>query len=243
MIHRLAQWSTRNISIIGKTILINTFLISKIYFFATGSSLSPTFITCLKSISQQFLWESKHPPIKIQRCYGKRITRGIGLIDITSQSHKLFSKALIKILIANNSCPSWANAYKVNMTRAIGLNNPFSNHALSNYLATHKGTLGPHYLPKRWKNILWIMKHNDWDTSFIPTLNTKGYNPRQLCISIKGKQVSPTLPIQPPSTTQQIYMTPKLSNYLPNTISLHNPKICWDMCFIKSVPPKWQANT
>ena len=82
-------------------------------------------------------------------------------MDILSQTQKLFSKTLIKVITADSSQPSWANAYRINMARAIGLNNPMSAHALNNYLATHKGTLGPHHLPRRWKNVLWVMKRKD----------------------------------------------------------------------------------
>ena len=96
---------------------------------------------------------------------------GMGLINVESQSQKLFSKSLLKIITADNSKLSWENTYKLNMTKAIRLPNPLSNHTLTNYLSTHNGTLGPHYLTKRWKNVLWVMKWNEWVTSFIPTPN------------------------------------------------------------------------
>ena len=110
----------RNLSIIGRSILINTFVYSKVYFYATGSPISPQFISHINTLSQKFIWGTQHPPIKIQRCYGKKQSGGIGLIDVLSHTQKLFSKTLIKVMQADNSQLSWANTYRINMARAIG---------------------------------------------------------------------------------------------------------------------------
>ena len=81
----ISKCKMRNISLIGKVLIIKALLVSKIsYLFATITNPSESFIKELERVLYQFLWHGKRERIRRSTLIKEPLKGGVGMIDVAT---------------------------------------------------------------------------------------------------------------------------------------------------------------
>jgi Reverse transcriptase (RNA-dependent DNA polymerase)/zinc-binding in reverse transcriptase len=102
----VAAWQPRKLSLQGKVLIINSRLLSKLWYLAYFVSFSPSFFADLQKIISAYLWDSRHPQIAANTLFTPRSRGGLGLIHPPSQC--LATKGWWFHKLSLPSAPSWA---------------------------------------------------------------------------------------------------------------------------------------
>ena len=87
---KINTWKSLNPSLKGEVVLINTFLLSKLWYYTQFFCLSTSFIKFLSRSIQFFLWNTKHPPCKLSKLVGPSSNGGLGLLPFQTLAKKSF---------------------------------------------------------------------------------------------------------------------------------------------------------
>lgn len=115
-------WSGRDLTIYGKSIVLNILALSKLWYVGTVQSPSDQTVEKINKIIWTFLWKNKRALIAKERCVQNIIQGGVGIIDVKIKLKCLKLKWLEKLL-------SQPDAIWVKMARFF----------LDNYDKTFKG--------------------------------------------------------------------------------------------------------
>ena len=233
----MSKWKAQNLSGIGQTRLINTFITSRILYCAHIIPFSNSFFNKLNSGIQKFLWK-KVPPVKIEVLFGSRESGGLGLIDPKKLSLKMFEKYLLRVIQhPTHSESGWHIASRIIMGRALNLASPTIFTTLSKYLSNNKGAIGPFTSPQYWRSILRILKDNKITITYSHQPIIKSSRTHTYILAKNNLPIGKKTELE----QQSIPTVPKLSSKLkPESFALET---IWGDCFNNCLPTKIQANT
>lgn len=212
--NKLNSWSCGNISIIGRICLVNTFLISKLYFTAHSIPFSQIFYKKISSIIQKFIWNSQYPPLGISLVIGDISNGGLKLIDFKNVCQLLYGKGLIQVLFSvNYPIKTWFRARHALLSRDLQLKSPLLKLQFINYLTKNKMPIGPHFASKFTKANLQTMRSLKWQINSEYTYPKRGLPTKQFFLKINGvtTQINEYPPIYQPT-----------SNSIPIRLSVKN---------------------
>lgn len=199
-------WRSKQISLFGRCIGANVFVLSKIWFTAHVVPFTPGFMYQIKKFLQQWLWPSyKIAPTSINKVISNRSSGGMGLIDPQHQCDKLLSKFILPVISPDLAEPDcvWNTQASVNWTRGLG-KSPNSKPALQSWLM-NKQSRGPHILDPYWKMCARSFKRTKIVISEVhPILPTRGFQNRTFTLTLNKKHItsvpkfSPDNPVRMP---------------------------------------------
>jgi len=208
---KISGWNMRDVSLIGRIHLVNTFIVSKTNYAASAFPFSSSFITRFNSMIQRFIWNTQYPPAPISRCYGPKSSGGLGLINLQEHADRIYGKSLLQILIPPNSSNNWYRAAQINFSRALNLPSPLLKHTLNNFISSHPGTPGPHHLSRDWKDIFSVMLRNSWTVNFEYPPPQRGTPIKTPVIYCKNKKINDHSDL---SSSDGDPITPRLTSIL-----------------------------
>jgi hypothetical protein len=85
----ISNWQKRHISMIGRIHVLNSRLLSKLWYLSYFVSWPPWFLKRLKQLVTTFLWDGKRPQVAYATLCGAKEDGGLGLIDPGSQAMAL----------------------------------------------------------------------------------------------------------------------------------------------------------
>ncbi|KAF5185439.1 hypothetical protein FRX31_024974, partial [Thalictrum thalictroides] len=238
--NRMAPWANRTASLAGKCVLINVFLLSKLWYLLHIIPFSDKFFNQLENIIQGWLWApSRKHSAKISVLYGPKSKGGLGLINPRMQSRRILAK-WIKQVVIPNSQEHWAMAARTIFATQLSLRNIEDNLALSRWLSRARRT-GPRDLHPYWKGVLKAFRLLKWKVVFPwpsgPVSASAG--PPVLVGEDKVPCSQYSLPKRPKHKVQ----LPELSiKILPRVQLVHDKKV-YKYTWSSLVIPRIQSNT
>ncbi|KAF5192015.1 hypothetical protein FRX31_018398 [Thalictrum thalictroides] len=123
---RVSSWKVRRASLMGKVLVANIFLLSKIWFLAHVVPFSRKFHSQIDRILRSWLWgpTASHPPMALKKLQGRRPDGGAGLHDSRERSSRILSKWMAPVIdprVSSASLPPWARAANENWLTALGI--------------------------------------------------------------------------------------------------------------------------
>ena len=159
----------RHLSLKGRALLINTILLSKIWFLA-NILIIPTWAR--KKINQiifNHLWDTNSEPISRQTLFKSLNNGGLNILNIINQNLSLQIKHTLKITNPNYTTP-WCYLARYWLSYSIGnLNNSWHFLKNNNKTPKHIGTKIPTY----YNDQIHILKQNKEFFKSIQTISTK----------------------------------------------------------------------
>lgn len=160
---RLSLLTNNNLSLVGKTVIFNTFISSKIWFFAHLIPLSNIFIKNLKTITQQFLWQTEFPPRALDYLFPDKKKGGLGIVCIEKKADKIFGETMKMVLSQKNNTPyCYQKGYRGVLEQHLNLNHNGKFISLEKYLLAHKFGNGPQDLHPYFKRVFRAFKRSKW---------------------------------------------------------------------------------
>ena len=139
----------RNLSLKGKSILINTVLLSKVWYLANILIIP---IWARKKINQiifDTLWDTNSEPINRETLFKPLKNGGLNILNITNQNLALLIKHTLQITDQNNQTP-WTFLAKYWLSHVVGnLNKSWQSLKFNNQTPKHIGTNIPTYYQKQ----------------------------------------------------------------------------------------------
>ena len=108
----LASWQRRKISLLGKTLLLNSRLLAKLWYLAYFVPFPAFFFTRLQKLLQAFLWDDRHPQIALATLCTSTHLGGLGLMDPRIQVTAIKGWWLHRI--SSHPQPPWASLARLN---------------------------------------------------------------------------------------------------------------------------------
>lgn len=203
----ITVWRSKKISLYGRCIGANVFVLSRLWYLAHIVPFSTNFFTQLTRFLQHWLWPSyKVAPASISSVYYSRYCGGMGLIEPKLQCDKMLAKFLLPTISPSLIDPdcSWNIQASINWTQSIG-NAPHNKSALGSWLAKRPAR-GPNCLARYWKLCLTSFKQSQVQISEVtPTHPHRGFVSKTFSLSYQGKKIdsmpinlSPTINVQMP---------------------------------------------
>ncbi|KAI8876951.1 hypothetical protein K501DRAFT_199320 [Backusella circina FSU 941] len=93
--------SQRNLSIRGRTTVLNTLILSKLWYVLRLTPLTIKQLDKIKSIAQGFINRRIYPPIPYSTLIKRRSQGGIGLLDVRTQQHLLQDRWIEPLLVSS----------------------------------------------------------------------------------------------------------------------------------------------
>lgn len=158
---QVSRWSYRNISLSGRCIAANIFLLSKVWYLSHIVPFSNSFFVCLRRILQKWFWpKAKRAPIPITSLTRHKKLGGLSLIDPEQQSIKILSKWLIPVINPSSMidfpAPSWSLQARHNWLRSLKIHRDTLGGLQNFLLQGHKR--GPNSLESVWRLALHSFK-------------------------------------------------------------------------------------
>src|SRR3954470_4036463 len=85
----IASWQPRKLSLLGKVLILNSRLLSKLWYIAYLVSFPPSFFVALQKSILAFLWDERHPQIAAATIFTPKEREGLGLLHLPSQYHAI----------------------------------------------------------------------------------------------------------------------------------------------------------
>ena len=177
---KINSWKPRFISIIGRILLINTFITSKINYFAQGIPLSSGFIKKFNNVIQRFIWNTHSPPVSIDHCFLPRSKGGMNLINLSSHAAKLYLKTIIQLVVPCINESNWSKATNIFFARSLELESPTNKLTFSNFLIKHPLTPGPHDCPDYCKRLFNILRLDNITVCSMRETGQRGTQPNKI---------------------------------------------------------------
>src|SRR5208282_3315652 len=102
----LASWQKRNLSLAGKVLVLNSRLLSKIWYQGYFSTFPPSFYPRLHRLLAAFLWNGKRSQMALKTFFTPKHQGGLGLIS--PEHHILAQKAWWLHRLSLSAAPPWA---------------------------------------------------------------------------------------------------------------------------------------
>lgn len=232
---QVSRWSHLNISLSGRCIAANIFLLSRVWYLAHILPFSNQFFQELNRILQKWFWPKNHrAPISLKSLIRHRRLGGLGLLDPVQQSLKILAKWLIPVINPSslnvNSLPSWVAQTRHNWLRSLGIHTGTRNGIQNFLLDSH--SRGPNSLEP-----IWRLVHNSFKKSPLKLLSAPNPSDRRstlVILSINNQPLESNQYSIPEDTSPRTPMVVSLDPVRPS----FNPiwtKI-WYACHSKLVP-------
>lgn len=104
---KLFLFSKRKLSYFGKAKLINTFILSKVWYLATIYPPNKDTLKAIEVLIFQFVWDNKHNKVNRATMYLPVKDGGIGLVYVHYKYLSLFLSQIMKVFLNNNT--PWVN--------------------------------------------------------------------------------------------------------------------------------------
>ena len=142
---RLEKLKYRSLSLQGKKTLLNTTILSKLWYLATVFSIPPAELKIINQEIFKFIWDYKQPePIKRNTLYQPISNGGIGLLNILIQQQAIRIKQLYEI-VNENSKKTWVHYGRYWIARVITKYNENWKFLQNNSSPKYNGTDPPLY--------------------------------------------------------------------------------------------------
>ena len=185
---------------------------------------------------KSWLWPNTWAPILLSKLFGHKSTGGLGLLDFSEHSYRLFSKWIFETLNSTSVELSWQNAARVNFCKALGVNNTSYPTSLQKYFYEHPNARGPQSLPEFWRNVLKVIRKLDWKI-IINRIDSSWGRRITYAISHLGSNITnaktkkPILPV----------ITPEFFKLVPFHLPYKNKDI-WSACHHPLLHPNISSN-
>lgn len=231
---QVTRWSYKPISLSGRCIAANIFLLSKVWYLAHIVPFTDKFFININSVLQKWFWPRNNaPPIKIENLYSHRKLGGMSLLDPIQQSIKILSKWLIPVINPDSlkdTIPEWVPQYRKNWLRSLKID-VGTKTGIQKFL--HNGNkTGPHDLEEFWRRAHGCFKKSP--LKLVNTNTTKDRRYDKYIIQI-GNQELKTIPYLIPSKSTPRQPLCKLLIAPAPTPDPYWTKI-WYSCHSKLIP-------
>jgi hypothetical protein len=99
------RWASRHLSLCGKTLLINSCLLSKLWYFARVVAFTDGFLTKVRQLIGKFLWKGAHR-VQWAEVIRPKLLGGLGILDCKDQTLALQAKWWSDVV--RDTPPIWA---------------------------------------------------------------------------------------------------------------------------------------
>ncbi|KAF5187043.1 reverse transcriptase [Thalictrum thalictroides] len=242
---RIGPWANRTASIAGKCVLINVYLLSKLWYLSHIIPFTENFFTQLESILQGWIWApSRSHACKITSLYGPKTKGGLGLIDTRCQSRRILAKWMSAVFLPQSDGPhqdNWRVAAQIIFSGQAKIANQSDPLALSRWLAQKPYRNGPHSISVFWKLVLVAMKRLRWKVVFPCSSDNTVSN--SLIPVLMGPDLELCLGSELPRRAKHVMATPELSQEIRPLPQIVSDKNVYKHSWSKLVIPRTQANT
>ncbi|KAF5187918.1 hypothetical protein FRX31_022494 [Thalictrum thalictroides] len=166
MADRIASWRVRKATLLGKVLVANVFLLSKIWYLAHIAPFSCKFHKEVEKLLWSWLWGALalHPPMALGKLHGSCRDGGAGLQDPRLRVGQILSKWLAPVIdprVASAFLPPWARAANENWLASMGITRRAARE-LPRCLAKFQGTrkIGPNSSGPIWRAYLDAFKRS-----------------------------------------------------------------------------------
>ncbi len=141
----LTDWKSRNLSLKGKAVIVNTLALSKVFYVGSVVLMPKEYFDCFEKKVFNFIWGNKPEAVCRNTMYNKCINGGIGLINVKVKLQALLVVHLVKFIKGTDAKWSFFTRYW------LGLYLRKYNPACDNNLGPHSSPL---YIPAFYKTAL-----------------------------------------------------------------------------------------
>ena len=215
-------WCHRQISLTGRCVAANVFLLSKIIYTAHIVPFSQAFFDSLYRILQKWLWPRyKKAPVSITSIMYPRRCGGMGLINPQSLCDRMLLKWISPILSPSISLSnlSWSQLARYNWNRALGFS-PHNNASLQKWLSSCPSR-GPNSLDLYWKRCLVSIHRSGLEVvDSTPPGPSRGFKRLQFDLLWQGKPLNslPLPSLNTPNIQQPLNLYRNISNLPSNDL-------------------------
>lgn len=234
----IMSFKAHNVTIIGRVTLINTFIVSKLYYYSRICSFSPSFIRQLSALINKFVWNSTQPSRPLSSLFGSISLGGLGLIDFPTKCSLIFGKWLYHVLFPSPDW-IWSKSACFAFSKALKLLNPANKYTLLNYFASHPNPNGPHQLADFWRTVLLEIRRNKWIVQY-SFRNTNHGVKKEFSLTFRSLPLSSPIPHILEDYSR--FRITTIAHELPHDIQIANPDKIYKLAHSQLVPPKYRAN-
>ena len=95
----LGLWSSIRLSLLDRSIILRTFVLSKITYIFSSMMIPKKTIDCIQKDINRFFWHKRHPAMKIITCIGKKEAGGFALVHLQSMIKSYRIKCGLKVVL------------------------------------------------------------------------------------------------------------------------------------------------
>lgn len=232
---QVALWSHMRISLSGRCIAANVFLLSQMWYLSHIVPFSESFFSKLNRILQKWFWPRNiRAPVTITSLTKHRKSGGLGLLDPVQQSLKILSKWLIPVVnpssMAESPLPCWVAQARHNWHRSLNIHWNTVGGIQNFLMAEHKH--GPHSLEDFWRQAIHSFKNSPITVSFI--LDPKDKRSKIYKLHVQAHEVKTNKITILGNFSPRTPMVKQLTPTLPTFDPLWN--LIWNACHTKLVP-------
>jgi hypothetical protein len=95
---RVDSWQDCNLSLHGRVLCLNVFVLSQLWFAAHVVPLEQKVLQAVDAVTRRFLWNGSHPRVKLELVQQSRDKGGLGLMPTNIQARALLAKWFVRVL-------------------------------------------------------------------------------------------------------------------------------------------------
>jgi hypothetical protein len=117
MRQRVESWKDRDLSLHGRVLCLNVFVLSWLWFAAHVIPLDDGVLRKVNEVSRRFLWNGRKPLVDFEKLQQPRSKGGLGLLHAAKQAKALLGKWFVRVL--NPDGPPWCRLARALLTRHL----------------------------------------------------------------------------------------------------------------------------
>ena len=117
----IVQWKKRNLTLIGKTIIVNSLLLSRLWYRGSIFKIPKKYRGRLKNMIKKFLFNDRPAWTKKKVWYAPKDKGGLGILPIKTQNEALLAKIVYKMTLPAEERPQWCQLADLELGR-LGTN-------------------------------------------------------------------------------------------------------------------------